>query len=84
MDTSGALDRMLWRSAHLIYRANRREASAERAALIAYAWDFLTTEGCALAFKPEIMRPIQVGVTERLVTIANRGRWGMPLVPELA
>lgn len=81
---SGAKDRMLWRSAHLIYRAARLDASAELTSVIAYAWDFLTSEGCAVAVPPEILRPTPTGFTSRLVTIANRGRWGMPLVPELS
>lgn len=84
MDISGARDRMLWRSAHLVYRTTRLDASAERTSLIAYAWDFLTSEGCAVAAPPDILRPTPTSFTARLVTIANRGRWGMPLVPELS
>lgn len=85
MDTGSDIhNRLLWRGALSIYRATMWEvASAERAATIAYAWDFLTTEGCE-TFPPTLMRPTQIGVTSRLVSIANRGRWGMPLVPELA
>jgi hypothetical protein len=74
--------RSLWTAAMIIYEAMTEHSDTDRAALIAYAWDYLTSDRHG-TFPPLLMHPTQAGVTERLVTIANRARFGVPLCPEL-
>jgi hypothetical protein len=75
-------NRSLWIAAMIIYQVMTETNDADRAALVSYAWDYLTNDQEG-KFPPLLMQPTQAGVTERLVKIANRARFGAQLCPEL-
>ena len=74
--------RLLWRAALLIYEAMKAHCSPDRAALVAYAWDYLTGDPGG-TFPATLMDPTQTELTRCVMTIANRARWGLRLCPEL-
>jgi hypothetical protein len=73
---------LLWRAALLIYEGMTDHCGPDRAVLVAQAWDYLTADPCE-TFPATLMDPTQTGVTCRVMTIANRARWGLHLCPEL-
>jgi hypothetical protein len=75
-------NQLLWRAAMLIFEAMKEHCTIDRAVLVSYAWDYLTTDSGG-TFPATLMEPTQSGVTRRLVAITDRARRGVCLCPEL-
>jgi hypothetical protein len=75
-------NRLLWRTALIIYEVMRGQDDVDRVSTVAHAWDYLTSDGNEM-FPPLLMEPAQRAVTQRLVRIAYRAVHGRALCPEL-